>query len=47
MARISYNKMAKLFHRLEISYKAGIDLVTAYKKERGIGGPSDLSLIHI
>jgi len=41
MARITYNKMAKLFHRLEISYKAGIDLVTAYKKERQIGGPSD------
>ncbi len=41
MARITYNKMAKLFHRLEISYRAGIDLVTAYKKEREIGGPSD------
>ena len=41
MARITYNKMAKLFHRLEISYKTGIDLVTAYKKERQIGGPSD------
>ena len=41
MARISYNKMAKLFKRLETSYSAGIDLVSAYKKERQIGGPSD------
>ncbi len=41
MSRITYNKMAKLFKRLETSYGAGIDLLSAYKKEREIGGPTD------
>ena len=41
MSRISYNKMAKLFRRLETSYSAGIDLLSAYKKERQIGSPAD------
>jgi type IV pilus assembly protein PilC len=41
MAKISYNKMAKLFKRLETSYRAGIDLLSAYQKERTIGSPQD------
>ena len=41
MAKISYDKMAKLFKRLETSYSAGIDLLSAYQKERSIGSPQD------
>ena len=41
MAKISYDKMAKLFKRLEISYSAGIDLLSAWQKERSIGAPQD------
>ena len=41
MAKISYDKMAKLFKRLETSYSAGIDLLAAYQKERTIGSPQD------
>lgn len=41
MAKISYDKMAKLFKRLQTSYSAGIDLLSAYQKERAIGSPQD------
>jgi len=41
MAKISYDKMAKLFKRLETSYSAGIGLLAAYQKERSIGSPQD------
>ncbi len=41
MAKISYEKMAKLFKRLETSYSAGIGLLAAYQKERTIGSPQD------
>ena len=41
MAKISYDKMAKLFKRLETSYSAGIDLLSAFQKERSIGSPQD------
>lgn len=41
MAKISYDKMAKMFKRLETSYSAGIDLLSAFQKERSIGSPQD------
>ena len=37
MARISYNKMAKLFQRLATSYKAGLDIRSVVRKEADRG----------
>lgn len=41
MPRITYDKMAKMFRRLATSYSAGIDLLSAWQKERAIGSPAD------
>lgn len=40
MARISYNQMAKMFHRWATGYKAGIDIRTLCKKESQFGSPA-------
>jgi type IV pilus assembly protein PilC len=40
MAKISQNKMATLFQRLATSYKAGIDIRSAVKREAQIGSPA-------
>ena len=37
MPKISKSEMARLFHRLAVSYSAGIDIRTAIEKEKGQG----------
>lgn len=40
MAKISYNQMAKLFHRLATSYSAGVDIRSVYTREANSGSPA-------
>lgn len=40
MAKITHTQLAKMFRRLAVSYKAGIDIKSAYQRETEIGSPA-------